>query len=515
MPKDKPTPSQLNTHTSQNVPDGADAAEARLLLICQSEGLRNRYAGLAGFAESDDNSGLTAVGWEQTNLLAAWLKNHERIDVLIAGPQLRSRLTAQRVGQMLGLPVKVRSDLPRNPADKGVSPGSAGEMPRALAQLGAASMAGGEAIDPESEFARFLDAVIGAVDQVMAENWGKSVAFVLNGTAVAAVIRQFFGTQTLPVSVIHSGISEFRRQGGRWRLVYVNRREHLPVPPLPATSVQGPSPAGSASLDADEIAAIVEVYNRAATHATGSGAGDGVNHERAQRMRDLLRFGHLPAEARVLDVGSGGGMLALLLADDGAREVVGVDISPVMLEAAEYQRLSRTTPSAAMVSFRLAPAQALPFSDEWFDAIVCRLVLHHTSKPERMLLELVRVLKPGGVLLFADLLGHDDAVKRATQNAIEERRNSAFVAARTADQYRKLLAGAGLEIENEKVAVFDRELEEWLTDMDAETPSRTIVRDMMEAGIETDASGLHVRRQGMKLVFEQRMFYARAVKPKV
>ena len=89
------------------------------------------------------------------------------------------------------------------------------------------------------------------------------------------------------------------------------------------------------------------------------------------------------------------------------------------------------------------------------------------------------------------------------------------MATRTAEQYRKLLAGAGLEIENEKIAVFDRELEEWLTDMDAETPSRTIVRDMMEAGIETDASGLHVRRQGMKLVFEQRMFYARAVKPKV
>ncbi len=231
-------------------------------------------------------------------------------------------------------------------------------------------------------------------------------------------------------------------------------------------------------------------------------------------MRDLLRFAHLPADARVLDVGSGGGLLALLLAEEGAREVVGVDVSPVMLEAAEYQRLSRTTATAAQVSFRLAPAQALPFSDEWFDVVVCRLVLHHTSKPERMLQEFMRVLKPGGVLLFCDLLGHDDAVKRATQNAIEEKRNPAFVQARTADQYRKLLTGVGLELEAEKVAVFDRELEDWLSDMDAETPGRTVVRDMMEAGIETDASGLHVRRQGMKLVFEQRMFYARAVKPK-
>jgi ubiquinone/menaquinone biosynthesis C-methylase UbiE/broad specificity phosphatase PhoE len=506
---------QPNVRSSPDVPDGAEAVEARLLLICQSEGLRNRYAGLAGFAESDDNSGLTAVGWEQTNLLAAWLKNHEKIDVLISGPQLRSRLTAQRIGQMLGLPVKVRSDLPRNPVEKAHSPGSEGEMPRALAQLGAGEAVNGRDGAPdESEYSRFLEAVVAVVDQVMAENWGKSVAFVLNGAAIAALIRQFFGAQTLPVNIAHAAISEFRRQGGVWRLAYVNRREHLPVPPLPAASAPANAFAGAAPLDVEEVTAIVDAYNRAASHATGHIIGEPAGNERAQRMRDLLRFGHLPAEARILDVGSGGGMLALLLADDGAREVVGVDVSPVMLEAAEYQRLSRATPTAAQVSFRLAPAQALPFSDEWFDAAVCRLVLHHTSKPERTLQELVRVLKPGGVLLFADLLGHDDAVKRATQNAIEERRNPAYVAARTAEQYRKLLIGAGLEIENEKVAVFDRELEEWLADMDDETPNRTVVRDMMEAGIETDASGLHVRRQGVEMVFEQRMFYARAIKPK-
>ena len=78
--------------------------------------------------------------------------------------------------------------------------------------------------------------------------------------------------------------------------------------------------------------------------------------------RDLVELGaHLPPEVRVLDAGTGGGLFALLLAEDGAREVVGVDISPVMLEVAEFNRLSRTTTHAARVSFRLAPAQALPF----------------------------------------------------------------------------------------------------------------------------------------------------------
>ncbi|MGL4648540.1 MAG: class I SAM-dependent methyltransferase, partial [Caldilineaceae bacterium] len=146
-----------------------------------------------------------------------------------------------------------------------------------------------------------------------------------------------------------------------------------------------------------------------------------------------------------------------------------------------------------------------------FDVVVCRMLLHHTSKPERMLQELLRVLRPGGIFLFTDLLGHDDPVKRATQNAIEERRNPSFVTVRTADQYRKLLNGAGVQIEGERTAVFERELEEWLSDMEADPTNRTAVRTMIEAGIETDASGLHARRAGKALIFDQRMYTARCV----
>ena len=83
----------------------------------------------------------------------------------------------------------------------------------------------------------------------------------------------------------------------------------------------------------------------------------------------------------------------------------------------------------------------------------------------------------------------------------------------SAEQYRKLVVGAGFAIEAEQVAVFERELEEWLDDMYAEPETRTVVREMIEAGLETDAAGLHARRQGDKLFFEQRLFYIKAVKP--
>lgn len=475
----------------------------RLLLVCQAEGLRNRYASLAGYEESDDNSGLTAVGWEQTNLLAAWLKTHERIDVLLSGPQLRSRLTAQRIGQMLGLSVKVRAELPKYAPDAMRSPSAAGGMPRLPGELVRATQ------ESSPEYRTFAEGVLAVIDQVVGEHWGKTVAIVLNGAALAVVAREFFGAQQLPMEVSHTGISEFLRRNGQWRCAYVNRREHLPLPPI-AQAVHPPSDAAIAvsGIDPEEAARIVDVYNRLGSRAPNEQA----ESERIQRMRDVVRFARLPAEARVLDVGTGGGQLALLIAEEGAREVVGIDLSPVILEVAEYRRLARRSGSTARVNFRQAAAQTLPFGDEWFDAAYCRLVLDHTQKPEPILQEVARVLKTGGVLVFADLAGADDPVRRATQNAIEERRNPAYTATRTADKYRTLLSAAGFAIETEKVAVFDRELEEWLTDMDADPASRSVVRDMMEAGIETDASGLHVRRQGGRLLFEQRFYYARAIK---
>jgi ubiquinone/menaquinone biosynthesis C-methylase UbiE/broad specificity phosphatase PhoE len=477
--------------------------QSRLLLICQSEGLRNRYAGLAGFEQSDDNSGLTAVGWEQTNSLAQWLKSHERVDVLVSGPQLRSRLTAQRIGQLLGLPVKVRSDVPKYAPHSVRTPNDATDMPRKLSEL-AHDVA--EFDDPT--YVSFAEANVAVADLVLQENWGKTVAMVLNGAAIGAITRHFFGAQRLPVSVLHAGVTEFYRRNGQWQCAYVNRRDHLPAPALPPDA-QAPAATTSAPApgDLEELAPVVELYNRLGALPRRPEA----DADRVQRMRDLMRFAHLPPELRVLDVGTGGGLFALMLAEEGAREVVGIDSSPVMLEVAEVNRMSRTGTHHSHVSFRLAPAQLLPFGDDWFDAVVCRMVLHSTARPERMLQELQRVLRPGGIFLFADLLGADDAVKRATQNAIEERRNAAFVTTRTLEQYRALLMGAGLQIEQEKTATFDRELEEWLSDMEAEPGSRAAVRTMMEAGIETDASGLHVRKQGNKLTFEQRMYYARCI----
>jgi hypothetical protein len=56
-------------------------------------------------------------------------------------------------------------------------------------------------------------------------------------------------------------------------------------------------------------------------------------------------------------------------------------------------------------------------------------------------------------------------------------------------------------------------LEEWLSVYLADRSDAAVVREMIEAGLETDAAGINARRQGNTLVFEQRMYYVRAIKP--
>ncbi len=460
----------------------------RLLLICHAEDMHDLYDYLG-----NESSGLTAQGWEQADVLATWLRSHELVDVLVSDNLLQCRLTAQRVGQAMSLSVTVVRDLPNctPPVWSEVN----GEGSRALS----ATLPLAEASPAQ------INALVAGLDKVIAEHWGSTVAIVTCAPNIVGLLRRLSGSQSLDIQISHTGITELAFGHGRWRISCVNGCPHLPAPIVtprhPREDVQTPE-------ETEDLSTIVDVYDRVSLVDLSR-----KRHDDAHRLRHLLNFAKLPADVRVLDIGSGIGLLPVLLAEDGARQVIGIDISPAMLEQAEYLRLSRPGAAASNASFRLAPGHALPFRDDFFDAVTCRLVLNHVRRADRILKEIARVLRPGGYLILAELLGVDNPVKRATQNAIEERRNPAHVAARGLEQYNKLLTEAGLTIEAKEVVSFDRELEEWLSIYGPDKADAAAVREMIEAGLETDAAGINARRQNSTLVFDQRMYYVKAVKP--
>ncbi len=103
---------------------------------------------------------------------------------------------------------------------------------------------------------------------------------------------------------------------------------------------------------------------------------------------------------RVLEIGSGAGDVALMLAElvGTSGQVVGVDINPSILETAR-QRASDA--GIKNVEFIADDARTLELDDK-FDALVGRFVLMYLANPVDALQKLVKHLKPGGIVAFQE-----------------------------------------------------------------------------------------------------------------
>lgn len=105
----------------------------------------------------------------------------------------------------------------------------------------------------------------------------------------------------------------------------------------------------------------------------------------------------IPAGKRVLDIATGTGNLAIPLARSGCL-VTGVDIAPNLLEQAR----ARAVTESLTIQFDDGDAEALPYADASFDAVVTMFGAMFAPRPELVAVEMARVLKPGGQLGMAN-----------------------------------------------------------------------------------------------------------------
>lgn len=102
----------------------------------------------------------------------------------------------------------------------------------------------------------------------------------------------------------------------------------------------------------------------------------------------------LASGKHVLDVGCGVGQTACYLATKYRCKVTGVDILPAMVERSRKRAAGDNL--AAQVEFRQADAQALPFADNLFDAIITESVTAFPADKQQAVCEYARVARTGG-----------------------------------------------------------------------------------------------------------------------
>lgn len=104
---------------------------------------------------------------------------------------------------------------------------------------------------------------------------------------------------------------------------------------------------------------------------------------------------------KVLDVGCGVGN-DLSRFCKGGSEVFGIDIAPHSIELAN----SNFSQRGLKGEFLVMNGEQMTFSDDSFDVVYCHTVLHFTPRPEKMIAEIVRVLKPGGIAILMTVNRH-------------------------------------------------------------------------------------------------------------
>jgi MPBQ/MSBQ methyltransferase len=123
-------------------------------------------------------------------------------------------------------------------------------------------------------------------------------------------------------------------------------------------------------------------------------------------VHEMVRWGgldQLPAGTTVLDVGCGIGGSSRILAREYGFAVTGITISPE-----QVKRAQQLTPEGIDAQFRVDDAMALSFADASFDVVWSVEAGPHMPDKAIFARELMRVLKPGGVLVLADWNQRDD-----------------------------------------------------------------------------------------------------------
>ncbi|WP_079914398.1 class I SAM-dependent methyltransferase [Paenibacillus sp. 32352] len=208
----------------------------------------------------------------------------------------------------------------------------------------------------------------------------------------------------------------------------------------------------------------------------GANAAKYVSSPRHASGHDLTLLGDWVKEEQAqsaLDIATGGGHCALALAG-AVREVTTLDMTPEMLREAEAFIRSK---GAVNVTYVQGDAEHLPFEDESFDLVACRIAAHHFPDADRFVEEAARVLKPRGCFMLMDNVALEPDLLDTLYNDVEKRRDPSHFRAWKKTEWVRRTEMAGLRLEQLQQSDKPFAFESWCARMNVPKD----VQDQLEA----------------------------------
>lgn len=260
-----------------------------------------------------------------------------------------------------------------------------------------------------------------------------------------------------------------------------------------------------AERDAEELKQL----SRERFGPRAQGYRDSPLHARGRDLELLIEWLDPQAGERALDVATGGGHVALSLARSGA-QVDACDLTPEMLEAAHQLLLGQ----GCDATFTVGEAACLPYADETFDIVTCRIAAHHFPDAQAFFMEVARVLKPGGRFGFQDQTLPPEPTSAVLTDAFERTRDASHNQAYNPEAWMTLIGRAGLEVAGWELVDKAHDFEEWTLRQDCDPATVAELERMMAEAPEGMRRWLEPSYEGTRLLaFRNRHLVVLARKP--
>jgi len=226
----------------------------------------------------------------------------------------------------------------------------------------------------------------------------------------------------------------------------------------------------------------------------------------AEVTAEKVQFAKPQPDSIALDVACGPGAFVLALAPR-VRFACGVDLTAELLRRA---RALQNDKGIANAFFSRGEAEQLPFLDASFDLVSCQMAFHHMPKPELVLREMARVMKPEARLLVIDPLGPESDAKFELHNRIEILRDPSHTSNLRLTTFLSLFDKLQLEIVSQAVKRRRRSFNHWMLRAGLAPKDRRYqeARKLLEESVTGDRGGYApvVEGDDIQIIHNEGMF---------